>query len=110
MSRAYLISPLPAPDGTASQLLAASCITARPVCRFKLIASAAVMLARGLLCRLAADTPKPKTSAHNLPQLARLLQRSLVARNGLTPSVGNCLTRAYRNALVQYVRSYATAI
>jgi hypothetical protein len=61
------------------------------------------MLARGLLCRLAADTPTigTKTPTHGFSQLARLLQPNIASRNGLT--------RAYRTAYVQYRRSYATA-
>ncbi|KAF2798644.1 hypothetical protein K505DRAFT_346420 [Melanomma pulvis-pyrius CBS 109.77] len=67
------------------------------------------MLARGLLCRLAADTPQTKTHTHDLPQLARLLQRSICARNGLTSPALNALARIYRTVLVQNRRSYATA-
>jgi sRNA-binding protein len=65
--------------------------------------SAIAMLARNLLCRLAADAPTvgPKTATHDLPQLARLLQRTIASRNGIA--------LAYRTALVHHRRSYATA-
>jgi hypothetical protein len=66
--------------------------------------SAIAMLARSLLCRLAADAPTvgPKTATHDLPQLARLLQRTIASRNGVA--------LAYRTALVHHRRSYATAV
>lgn len=65
------------------------------------------MLARGLLCRLAADVPKASTQ--DLSQLARLLQRSTLSRNGLAPPTVCALSRAYKAALYESRRSYATA-
>ncbi|KAF2869830.1 hypothetical protein BDV95DRAFT_608653 [Massariosphaeria phaeospora] len=56
------------------------------------------MLARGVLCRLATDASK--TSTHDL---ARLLQRTILARNGLV------FSRVSKAALLEYRRSYATA-
>ncbi|KAF2739878.1 hypothetical protein EJ04DRAFT_508333 [Polyplosphaeria fusca] len=65
------------------------------------------MLARGALCRLAANAPK--TSTHDLPQLARLLQRSTSAHNATSlPSIC-ALSHAYNALLAQSHRSYATA-
>ncbi|KAF2120515.1 hypothetical protein BDV96DRAFT_641193 [Lophiotrema nucula] len=63
------------------------------------------MLARGVLCRLAAEVPR--TSTHDLPQLARLLQRSLAARNG--SSIG-ALSRGLGASLANSRRSYATTV
>lgn len=60
------------------------------------------MLARGLVCRLA-----PKTSAYDLPQLARFLQRSILSRNA-SPAA-RALARAYTQAVADSRRSYATA-
>ncbi|KAF2472001.1 uncharacterized protein BDR25DRAFT_221485 [Lindgomyces ingoldianus] len=65
------------------------------------------MLARGILCRLAADVPKTPTP--DLSQLAHLLQRSILARNAVgIPSVC-ALSHAYKTALAISRRSYATA-
>lgn len=61
------------------------------------------MLARGALCRLAADVPT--TSARDIPQLARLVQRTLHTRRAFAVPV---LSRAYKNVLIQHGRSYAT--
>ncbi|KAF1840981.1 uncharacterized protein K460DRAFT_347492 [Cucurbitaria berberidis CBS 394.84] len=63
------------------------------------------MLVRGALCRLTADVPK--TSAHDLPQLARFLQRALLARNASKLPAVRALSRAYVSAL-DLRRSYAT--
>ncbi|KAJ4367499.1 hypothetical protein N0V83_007082 [Neocucurbitaria cava] len=64
-----------------------------------------MMLARGALCRLAADVPR--TSTHDLPQLARFLQRALLARNASKVPAIRALSRAYASALDSR-RSYAT--
>ncbi|KAF2189582.1 hypothetical protein K469DRAFT_43218 [Zopfia rhizophila CBS 207.26] len=65
------------------------------------------MLARGILCRLAADVPK--TSTHDLSQLSRLLQRSIRTRNAISiPSI-SALSHAYKLVLAESRRSYATA-
>ena len=66
------------------------------------------MLARGLLCRLAA-ADVPKTSAHDLPQLARFLQRTLLSRNASSSPAICALSRAYNAALANSRRSYATS-
>ena len=63
------------------------------------------MLARGALCRLAAEVPR--TSTHDLPQLARFLQRALLARNASNVPAIRALSRAYASALDSR-RSYAT--
>lgn len=65
------------------------------------------MLARGILCRLASDVPK--TSTHDLPQLARLLQRNILSRNAATVPTLCALSRAYHAVLARSCRSYATA-
>lgn len=64
------------------------------------------MLARGVLCRVAAGVPK--TSTHDLPQLARLLQRTLLARNARTLPALSALARACNAVLADSRRSYAT--
>lgn len=64
------------------------------------------MLARGVLCRLAAEAPK--TSTHDLSQLVHVLQRSVLSRNGLSLPAVCAVSRAYRAALVESRRSYAT--
>jgi outer membrane biosynthesis protein TonB len=65
------------------------------------------MLARGVICRLAADAPK--TSTHDLPRLSNLLQSSLLSRNALSLPAARALSRAYRAVLSEYRRSYATS-
>lgn len=58
--------------------------------------------------RLAADGPT-RATPHDLPQLARFLQRTLLARNAThTPAV-RALSRAYKSAVCEYRRSYATS-
>jgi hypothetical protein len=64
------------------------------------------MLARGVLCRVAADVPK--TSTHDLPQLAHLLRRTLSARNAHSLPALSALSRAYHAVLADARRSYAT--
>ncbi|KAF1837207.1 hypothetical protein BDW02DRAFT_491779 [Decorospora gaudefroyi] len=59
------------------------------------------MLARGALCRLAADVPK---TSSRLPQLGPLLRRALLARHAATSPAA----RAYASALYAR-RAYATA-
>jgi outer membrane biosynthesis protein TonB len=61
------------------------------------------MLVRGTLGRWAAA----KTSARDLPQLARFLHRTLTARNAAHLPAARALTRAYR-AVLGARRSYAT--
>ncbi|KAF2746461.1 hypothetical protein M011DRAFT_478078 [Sporormia fimetaria CBS 119925] len=63
------------------------------------------MLARGLLCRLAADASK--TSTQNLPQLARLIHRSVLSRNASSVPAIQALSRALNNAIVESRRTYA---
>ncbi|KAH7388779.1 hypothetical protein BKA66DRAFT_59620 [Pyrenochaeta sp. MPI-SDFR-AT-0127] len=63
------------------------------------------MLARGALCRLAADAPI--TRSHDLPQLARILRRTLLSRNASTLPALRAISRAYTSAL-EARRSYAT--
>ncbi|KAF2003229.1 hypothetical protein P154DRAFT_100480 [Amniculicola lignicola CBS 123094] len=65
------------------------------------------MLARGVLCRLAADVPK--TSTHDLSQLARAIQRNLSIHNGLVFPAVRALSYAYKAALADRRRCYATA-
>lgn len=65
------------------------------------------MLSRGALCRLAANAPK--TSTHDLPRLSHHLQSSLRSTHGLSPRAFYALSRAYKAALSEYRRSYATA-
>ncbi|XP_014554617.1 hypothetical protein COCVIDRAFT_39489 [Bipolaris victoriae FI3] len=55
----------------------------------------------GALCRLAADVPR--ASPHNVPQLARHLERVLVIRSAAESSPARASSRAYA-----YARSYAT--
>ncbi|ORY06490.1 hypothetical protein BCR34DRAFT_490048 [Clohesyomyces aquaticus] len=64
------------------------------------------MLARGILCRLAADVPK--TSTHDIPQLAHLLQRSPRARSAVGLPAVCALSHASKTALSISRRSYAT--
>ncbi|KAF2204878.1 hypothetical protein GQ43DRAFT_387082 [Delitschia confertaspora ATCC 74209] len=65
------------------------------------------MLARGVICRLAADVPK--TSTHNLPQLARLFQRVAVAHNATPITYKSAPSSVYKLALVETRRLYATS-
>lgn len=60
------------------------------------------MLVRGALCRLAGQT-----TPHDLPQLAHLLQRTLVTRSAPYNAATRTLSHAYSAAL-QARRSYAT--
>ncbi|KAF2267126.1 hypothetical protein CC78DRAFT_577666 [Lojkania enalia] len=64
------------------------------------------MLARGVLCRLAADVPK--TSTHDLPQLSNLLYRALSARNGGSLLSPCAISRAYKLSIAEYRRLYTT--
>ncbi|KAF2131780.1 hypothetical protein P153DRAFT_395087 [Dothidotthia symphoricarpi CBS 119687] len=64
------------------------------------------MLARVALSRLAADVPA--TSTHDVPQLARSLQRCLLARNALRLPATRAISRSYKAAVVHARRSYAT--
>ena len=66
------------------------------------------MLARGVLCRVAADVPK--TSTHDLPQLAHLLRRTLSARNARSLPALSALSRACNAVLADARRSYATTV
>ena len=66
---------------------------------------ATMLLARGALCRIAADVPK--TSPHDMPQLARSLRRTLLARNATTAPAARALARAYISVL-HARRTYAT--
>ncbi|KAF2833063.1 hypothetical protein CC86DRAFT_399713 [Ophiobolus disseminans] len=61
------------------------------------------MLAHRALCRLGESKP----SARHLPQLARFLQRTLLARNSSSLPAVRALSRAYASAL-EARRSYAT--
>lgn len=64
------------------------------------------MLARGALCRLAADLPK--TSTHDLPRISQLLRTSLFVRHGaFQPTVG-AIARAFRATILEGRRAYAT--
>lgn len=63
------------------------------------------MLARGALCRWAADAPK--TRPHDVPQLARILRRTLLSRNAANLPAVRAIPRAYTSAL-EARRSYAT--
>ncbi|KAF2653909.1 hypothetical protein K491DRAFT_717649 [Lophiostoma macrostomum CBS 122681] len=65
------------------------------------------MLARGVLSRVAADVPK--TSTHDLPQLAHLLRRTISARNARSLPALSALSRACNAVLADARRSYATA-
>ncbi|KAF1944516.1 hypothetical protein EJ02DRAFT_452379 [Clathrospora elynae] len=62
------------------------------------------MLARGALCRLAADVPK---TPHKLPQLARLVRGTLLGRNATAFPTIRAFSRACTAAL-HARRSYAT--
>lgn len=64
------------------------------------------MLAHNAL-RLAAGMPA-KTTTHDLPQLARFLTRTLLARNASHTPAGRALSRAYLAALSNNRRTYAT--
>lgn len=55
----------------------------------------------GALCRLAADVPR--ASPHNVPQLARHLERVLVIRSAAESSPARASSRTYA-----YARAYAT--
>ncbi|CAI9633716.1 unnamed protein product [Alternaria burnsii] len=59
----------------------------------------------GALCRLAADAPR--TSPHDVPQLARFLRRSLLAHNAARVPHARPLSRAFAS-LVRARRFYAT--
>lgn len=61
------------------------------------------MLLQGALGRMTV----PNSAARNLPQLARFLQRALLARNASSQPAIRALSRAYTSAL-QGRRSYAT--
>ncbi|KAH7080557.1 hypothetical protein BKA63DRAFT_246760 [Paraphoma chrysanthemicola] len=61
------------------------------------------MLLQGALGRMTVPNPAPR----NLPQLARFLQRALLARNASSQPAVRALSRAYASAL-QGRRSYAT--
>ncbi|KAF2272596.1 uncharacterized protein EI97DRAFT_436836 [Westerdykella ornata] len=65
------------------------------------------MLARGLLCRLAAEAPK--TSTTDVAQLARLLQRSAISRNARSLPPAYALPRAVNTVFAEMRRPYATA-
>lgn len=65
------------------------------------------MLVRGVLCRLAADAPK--SSAQDLPQLARFLQQSILRGNAFSVTTSRALSRLYKATLTESRRSYATA-
>ncbi|OCK86376.1 hypothetical protein K432DRAFT_399340 [Lepidopterella palustris CBS 459.81] len=65
------------------------------------------MLARGVLCRLAADVPK--TSTHDLPQLRRFVQRAILSRNATSISSNRALSHTCKLALPSSRRSYVTA-
>jgi hypothetical protein len=64
------------------------------------------MLARGALCRLAADVPK--TSTHDLPRISQLLRTSLFARHGASQPTVGAIARAFRATILQGRRAYAT--
>ncbi|PVI07082.1 hypothetical protein DM02DRAFT_609059 [Periconia macrospinosa] len=64
------------------------------------------MLARSVVVRLAADVPR--TSTHDLSQASHFAQRTLLSRNGFVVSYAALRSHAYRAALLQYRRSYAT--
>jgi hypothetical protein len=65
------------------------------------------MLARGVICRLAADVPK--TSTRELSRLSHVLQFRLLSHNALSLPAARALSRACRAALAEHRRSYATA-
>ncbi|KAF1951464.1 hypothetical protein CC80DRAFT_597405 [Byssothecium circinans] len=65
------------------------------------------MLARSVLARLAADAPI--TPTHDLARSARLVHRRLLSRNGLLAPSAAARSRAYKAALLECRRSYATA-
>ncbi|KAF2447857.1 hypothetical protein P171DRAFT_408364 [Karstenula rhodostoma CBS 690.94] len=64
------------------------------------------MLARGALCRLAADVPK--TSTHDLPRISQLLRTSLFARHGASQPTVGAIARAFRATILEGRRAYAT--
>ncbi|KAL5379964.1 hypothetical protein PMIN06_011179 [Paraphaeosphaeria minitans] len=64
------------------------------------------MLARGALCRLAADVPN--TSTHDLPRISQLLRTTLFARHGASQPTVGAIARAFRATIVQGHRAYAT--
>ena len=66
------------------------------------------MLARGMLCRLAADASK--SSTHDFPQFPRLLQRAFVARNtwSIQLAYHNPAAAVVKVALGHWRRGYAT--
>jgi hypothetical protein len=65
------------------------------------------MLARGVLCRVAADVPK--TSTHDLSQLARILRRTTLTRNGASFTSIRALSYAGNAPVAHFRRSYASA-
>ncbi|KAF2496260.1 hypothetical protein BU16DRAFT_538827 [Lophium mytilinum] len=65
------------------------------------------MLARGVLCRLAADVPK--TSTHDLARISRVLHRAINARSASSIASIGGLSHAYKLAYALSRRSYATA-
>lgn len=64
------------------------------------------MLARGALCRLAADVPK--THTHDLPRLAHLLRAGLFSRQGASRAATGAIARAFNAAVLESRRAYAT--
>ncbi|KAL1599562.1 hypothetical protein SLS60_007365 [Paraconiothyrium brasiliense] len=64
------------------------------------------MLARGALCRLAADIPK--TSTHDLPRISQLLRTTLLARHGASQPTVGAIARAFRATILESRRTYAT--
>ncbi|OCL05103.1 hypothetical protein AOQ84DRAFT_379910 [Glonium stellatum] len=64
------------------------------------------MLARGLLCRLAADVPK--TSTHDLSQLSRLIHRAVITHNATSIRFVRAVSHANKLSLAIPRRSYAT--
>ncbi|KAJ4296525.1 hypothetical protein N0V90_006570 [Kalmusia sp. IMI 367209] len=64
------------------------------------------MLARGALCRLAADVPK--TSTHDLPRISQLLHTSLFSRSATSRSTLSAIARAYNATVLERRRAYAT--
>ncbi|KAK7193825.1 hypothetical protein DPSP01_011882 [Paraphaeosphaeria sporulosa] len=64
------------------------------------------MLARGALCRLAADVPK--TSTHDLPRISQLLRTTLFARHGASQPTVGAIVRAFRTTILEGRRAYAT--
>lgn len=65
------------------------------------------MLARGLLCRLAADVPK--TSTHDLSQLTRLIHRAAITHKATSIRSICAVPHAYKLPSAIHRRSYVTA-